>query len=43
MNGEDDDRLYNPDNYGCRRRAVLLFLAPIAALVGLCSLGGCLL
>lgn len=39
----EDGDLYNPDNYGCRRRAAFLLLAPIALLVGLCSLGGCLL
>lgn len=39
----DDDRLYNPDNYGCRKRAAYLLLVPLALIVGLCSLGGYLL
>lgn len=34
-----DDDLYNPDNYGCRRRAVGMLMTAAALVVGLCSLG----
>jgi hypothetical protein len=32
----DDDRLYNPDNYGCRRRSIALLLAGVAIVLAPC-------
>lgn len=33
----DDDRLYNPDNYGCRKRAVGMLLVVAALAVAPCA------